>query len=298
MAEGTPAATHIGAPPLISGLSAFAGDYDLILCDVWGVVHNGVHAFPAACAALGRARAGGASVVLVSNAPRPHPAIIAMLDGFGVPRSSYDAVVTSGDVTRALLAARAGARVFHLGPERDLGTYEGLDVVLAPLDEADLVVCTGLFDDDTETPDDYADMLAQMKARDLSFICANPDLVVERGASLVYCAGTIAKAYEDIGGGTVYCGKPYLPIYETALAQADAVRGGPVDRARVLGIGDALRTDIAGADAAGFDSLFIAGGIHAIELKAVDGAVPDSASLAALFEGHAHPRGVMPRLAW
>ncbi|MFG1391981.1 TIGR01459 family HAD-type hydrolase [Xanthobacter agilis] len=298
MAEGTPAAHRIGAPPLIAGLSAFAADYDLILCDVWGVIHNGVHAFPAACAALEQARAGGATAVLVSNAPRPNTAIIAMLDGFGVPRTSYDAIVTSGDVTRTLLSARGRVNVFHLGPERDLSTYDGLDIALGPLEAADLVVCTGLFDDNVETPDDYADMLAQMKARSLPFICANPDLVVERGASLVYCAGAIAKAYEDIGGEAVYCGKPYRPIYETALGLATALRGGRLDTARVLGIGDALRTDIAGANAAGFDSLFIAGGIHAAELKAADGAVPDSASLAALFDGHAHPRGVMPRLAW
>lgn len=298
MAEGTPAANQIDAPPLIPGLSAFAGDYDLILCDVWGVVHNGLSAFPAACAALGRARAGGASVVLVSNAPRPNTAIVAMLDGLGVPRSSYDAIVTSGDVTRALLETRGKANVFHLGPERDLSTYDGLDVAQSPLPDADLVVCTGLFDDNVETPEDYADMLGQMKARDLPFICANPDLVVERGNRLVYCAGAIARAYEELGGAAVYCGKPYRPIYDTALALAETLRGGPVDKARVLGIGDALRTDIAGATGAGFDSLFIAGGIHAAELKAVDGAVPDTASLAALFEGHAHPRGVMPRLAW
>ncbi|MFG1477546.1 TIGR01459 family HAD-type hydrolase [Xanthobacter sp. V4C-4] len=298
MAEDTPAAPHHGAPPLIAGLSTFAGDYDLILCDVWGVIHNGISAFPAACAALGRARAGGASVILVSNAPRPHTAIMAMLDGLGVPRTSYDAIVTSGDVTRALLAGRSGARVFHLGPERDLGTYDGLDVVLGPLADADLVVCTGLFDDNVETPDDYADMLAQMKARDLPFICANPDLVVERGQRLIYCAGAIAKAYEALGGDTVYCGKPYGPVYATALAQAEQLRGGPVDAARVIGIGDALRTDIVGANDAGFDSLFIAGGIHAAELKSIDGAVPDAASLAELFNGHAHPRGVMPRLAW
>jgi len=301
MADGTPApqsAARPSAPPLASGLSAMIADYDLILCDVWGVVHNGIASFPAACAALGRARAGGAQVVLVSNAPRPNTAIIAMLDGLGVPRSSYDAIVTSGDVTRTLLASRPGAKVFHLGPERDLPTYDGLDVVLAPLAEAELVVCSGLFDDTVETPDDYADMLAQMKARDLPFICSNPDLVVERGNSLIYCAGAIAKAYEDIGGDTTYCGKPYRPIYDTALALAEQLRGAAVDRARVLGIGDALRTDIAGANDAGFDSLFIAGGIHAAELKAHDGAVPDSAALAELFSGHAHPRGVMPRLAW
>ncbi|MFG1360060.1 TIGR01459 family HAD-type hydrolase [Xanthobacter pseudotagetidis] len=285
-------------PPLVPGLSAFADDYDLILCDVWGVLHNGVTAFAPAGEALTKARAGGRTVLLVSNAPRPNPFIVKMLDRLGVPRTAYDDVVTSGDVTRALIAARPGVKVFHLGPERDIGTFDGLDMVKVPMEEADITVCTGLLDDEVETPDDYRDLLASMKARCLPFICANPDLVVERGEKLVYCAGAIAKAYEKIGGETIYCGKPYPPIYQAALARAAELRGAPVAKDRVLGIGDALRTDIAGANDAGFDSLFIASGIHAGELNAVDGAVPDEASLSALFDGHAHPRGVMPRLAW
>jgi HAD superfamily hydrolase (TIGR01459 family) len=285
-------------PPLVPGLSVFADDYDLILCDVWGVMHNGVTAFAAAGEALTRAREGGRTVLLVSNAPRPNPFIVKMLDRLGVPRSAYDGVVTSGDVTRALIAARPGVKVFHLGPERDIGTFDGLDMVKVPMEEADITVCTGLLDDEVETPDDYKDLLARMKARALPFICANPDLVVERGDKLVYCAGAIAQAYEEIGGEAVYCGKPYRPIYEAALARAAELRGAAVAKERVLGIGDALRTDIAGANDAGFDSLFIASGIHAGELNAVDGAVPDGASLSALFNGHAHPRGVMPRLAW
>ena len=205
------------APPLVEGLSAFSGDYDLILCDVWGVLHNGVAAFPAACEALTKARAGGATVVLVSNAPRPNRFIMGMLDGLGVPRSAYDAIVTSGDVTRDMLEARPGARIHHLGPPRDVGTFDGLDLTLASLEEADLVVCTGLLNDDVETPDDYADALAAMKARELPFICANPDLVVERGDKLIFCAGAIAQAYEQIGGKAYWCGKPYRPIYDTPL---------------------------------------------------------------------------------
>lgn len=286
-------------PPMVSGLSAFAADYDVILCDIWGVVHNGVAAFPEACAALTKAREGGALVLLVSNAPRPNAFIVGMLDKLGAPRTAYDAIVTSGDVTLALLRERPGARVYHLGPDRDLGTYDGLDLTLVPLAEADLVVCTGLLDDDVETAEDYRAEVEIMKARNLPFICANPDLVVERGDKLIYCAGAIAQIYEQMGGKTVYCGKPYGPIYDTALAKAAELRGGrAVDRRKVLGIGDALRTDIAGANDAGFDSLFIASGIHAHELKATAGAVPDEASLSALFDGHAHPRGVMPRLAW
>ncbi|MDI4666702.1 TIGR01459 family HAD-type hydrolase [Xanthobacter autotrophicus] len=290
--------SHPHAPPLVTGLSAYAGQYDLILCDVWGVLHNGVAAFPSACDALTRMRAGGATVVLVSNAPRPHRFVMEMLDGLGVPRTAYDAIITSGDVTREMLAARTGARTYHLGPGRDLGLFEGLDLVLTDLAEADLVVVTGLFHDEVETPDDYVETIAAMKARDLPLICANPDLVVERGEKLIFCSGAIAKAYEEVGGKAVWCGKPYRPIYDTAFAHAEVIRGGAIDRARVLGIGDALRTDIAGANDAGFDSLFISGGIHAQELKSVDGAIPDTESLAELFTGHAHPRGVMPRLAW
>lgn len=299
MAEGTNGTSaHPHAPPMVSGLSVFAGEYDLVLCDVWGVIHNGVAAFPAACAALGRARAGGATVLLVSNAPRPNAFVQTMLDGFGVPRTTYDGIVTSGDVTRAVLAARPGVRMFHLGPPRDLGTFEALDLRLTGLAEAEVVVCTGLLDDDVETPEDYRGTLETMKARALPLICANPDLVVERGDKLIYCAGAIAEAYEKLGGEALWCGKPYRPIYDTALERAEALRGGPIDRTKVLGIGDALRTDIAGANDAGFDSLFISGGIHAEELKSIDGAVPDTESLADLFTGHAHPRGVMPRLAW
>lgn len=289
---------HPHAPPLVPGLSVYAGQYDLILCDVWGVLHNGVAAFASAGEALTRYRAQGATVVLVSNAPRPNPFVVKMLDGLGVPRTAYDAIVTSGDVTREMLAARAGARVYHLGPERDLSTYDGLDLTLAGLADANLVVCTGLFDDEVETPEHYRDTLAAMKARDLTLICANPDLVVEHGDKLIFCAGAIAQAYEEIGGKAVWCGKPYRPIYDTAFARAEVIRGGAIDREKVLGIGDALRTDIAGANDAGFDSLFISGGIHAQELKSIDGAIPDTESLAELFTGHAHPRGVMGRLVW
>ncbi|MEW6257881.1 MAG: TIGR01459 family HAD-type hydrolase [Pseudomonadota bacterium] len=291
-------ATGLVAPRRVAGLSQMAGEYDLILCDIWGVVHNGVRAFPAACDALARARAGGASVVLVSNAPRPADFVATLLERLGVPEGTYDAIVTSGDVTRAVLSERSGARVYHLGPPRDIGTFDGLGLTMTDLDVADLVVCTGLFDDEVETPQDYAERLAAMRARNLFFICANPDIVVERGSRLIYCAGAIAQLYDEMGGDTLYCGKPHKPIYDTALARGRALRDGAIGEGRVLCIGDALRTDIIGATAAGFDSLFIASGIHAEELNAKEGAEPDAAALSNLFSGHAHPRGVMPRLAW
>lgn len=296
MSGSTPAGQ--GAPPLVHGLSAFAGDYDVILCDIWGVIHNGVAAFPAACAALEKARAGGARVVLVSNAPRPNPYVSIILDGLGAPRSAYDAIVTSGDVTRMLMSQHSGSRMFHLGPERDLPLFEGVDVTLVPLEEAQGVVCTGLFDDTVETPDDYAEMLARMGEQELPFICANPDLVVERGPRLIYCAGAIAVAYEAIGGEVAYCGKPHQPIYDLALQTATDLCGRQIDHSRVLAIGDALRTDILGASRMGLDSLFIAAGIHAQDLRADDETAPDEGALAALFEGQPRPRGVMSRLSW
>ncbi|OYX11768.1 MAG: HAD family hydrolase [Rhizobiales bacterium 32-66-8] len=259
------------SPRRVAGLSALVGDYDLILCDVWGVLHNGT--------------------------TRPGPFVMTMLDGLGVPRTAYDGIVTSGDVTRAMLATHAGSRVYHLGPARDLGTFDGLGLIMTGQDDAQIVVCTGLLDDTVETPEDYVARLTAMRERDLTFICANPDIVVERGDQLIYCAGAIAKVYEEMGGKTVYCGKPHLPIYQEALAQATALRPG-LAAARVLCIGDALRTDILGATAAGLDSLFLAGGIHAEELGAEGGSEPSERALAELFAGHAHPRGVMPRLAW
>ncbi|MGQ3674756.1 TIGR01459 family HAD-type hydrolase [Xanthobacter sp. TB0139] len=298
MADGSGAPARPEAPPVISGLSAFAEDYDVILCDVWGVVHNGLAAFAAACDALEKVRAAGGHVILVSNAPRPSRHVATILDQLGASRTAYDTIVTSGDVTHLLLAAQPGAQVYHLGPDRDLGLYEGLDLTLAPLEAAQTVVCTGLFDDTCETADDYQPMLQQMRLRNMPFICANPDIVVERGAQLIYCAGAIAEAYDALGGQAVYCGKPHAPIYEIAMKKAEELRGRPVERTRVLGIGDALRTDITGASRAGLDSLFIAGGIHAAELNAEDGAAPDLQALSHLFQGQPQPRGVMTRLSW
>jgi HAD superfamily hydrolase (TIGR01459 family) len=178
-------------PPFIAHFATLAGDYDVALCDVWGVVHNGVVAAPEACDALTRFRERGGTVVLITNAPRPGERVArGILDLLGVPRVAYDGIVSSGDVTRALIAARAGACVFHIGPERDLPLFDGLAASMAPLERADYVVCSGLLDDTVETPRDYEDLVARMRARTLPMICANPDVVVERGDKLVYCAGS------------------------------------------------------------------------------------------------------------
>jgi HAD superfamily hydrolase (TIGR01459 family) len=273
-----------------------ADRYDAVLCDVWGVVHNSIVAFPEASDALGRFRQKGGAVVLITNAPRPGEVVRRQLDRLGMPRASYDAIVASGDVTRAIVAARGGA-IYHLGPERDLPIFEGLDVEFAPVERADFTVCTGLFNDDGETPDDYRDLLAAMRARNLFMLCANPDLVVERGDRLLYCAGALADLYGTLGGEVLYAGKPYAPIYQDALAQAQSALGRDVLRDRVLAIGDSIRTDLKGARAFGLDCLFVTAGIHSEEFGGRE--TPDAAALAHAFrEAEVVPTAITRRLVW
>src|SRR5215470_4955860 len=216
-------------PSLTAHFATLAPRYDVLLCDVWGVVHNGVAATAESCVALVEFRSQGGTVVLITNAPRPGDVVQAFIDNLRVPRAAYDAIVSSGDVTRSLVAERAGTRVFHVGPERDLPIFEGLDVELAPIERADFAVCSGLYDDTRETPQDYVKLIDAMQARKLTMICANPDVVVERGDHLVYCAGAIADLYAYAGGNVIYSGKPYRPIYEQAIARAQALRGQAVE---------------------------------------------------------------------
>jgi len=283
--------------PLVDRLSILAPRYDVLLSDVWGVIHNGVSAFPDACEALLRFRSGGGRVVLITNAPRPSFSVIEQLDRLRVPRAAYDDVVSSGDVTRDAILARAGQRVFHLGPPRDRPIFTGIDVTFAGEADADYVVCTGLFEDDHETPDDYRDRLADMRARGLFMVCANPDVVVDKGGRLIYCAGALADLYRAMGGEVLYAGKPYRPIYDAALAKAGAPDGTAAAPSRVLAIGDSMRTDYAGAKACGLDFLFVTSGIHADELGARD--APDGAALSTLFgDAGGAPVGVTARLRW
>jgi HAD superfamily hydrolase (TIGR01459 family) len=288
----------VALPPFIGHFAPFAGGYDVVLSDVWGVVHNGVAATPEACDALARFRAMGGTVVLITNAPRPGEVVARFtLDRLGVPRAAYDGIVSSGDVTHALIAARAGERVLHIGPKRDLPIFDGLDAPIAPLEEADYAVCSGLANDEVETPQDYRDLVERMHARALPMICANPDVVVERGDKLVYCAGAIADLYAAIGGEVIYAGKPYRPIYDQAMAIAQAARGKAVEHHRVLAIGDSVRTDLKGAAAFDLDCLFVTAGIHAEELGGRDS--PDTTALAGMFAAAAvAPKAVMRRLAW
>ncbi len=277
--------------------SALAPDYDAVLSDVWGVVHNGVAAFPEACDALTRFRDAGGAVVLITNAPRPNGVVANQVAQFGAPRSIYDAIVSSGDVTRDEIAKRPGQSILHVGPKRDLAIFEGLDVTFAPVERADYVVCSGLFNEETETPDDYRDLLGQMLSRRLFMVCGNPDVVVERGEQLLYCAGAIADLYARMGGEVLYAGKPYAPIYDLALKLAEDARGKLVDRKRVLAIGDSVRTDFKGAAAYGIDCLFVTAGIHAAEFGGREDPDPDAVERV-LVEAGGKPRAIARKLKW
>jgi HAD superfamily hydrolase (TIGR01459 family) len=281
---------NIPNPPLVDGLRVLAGEYRALLCDVWGVIHDGVRAHAEAANALQAFRKTGGTVVLITNAPRPKDAVVAQLDRFGVPRDAYDDVITSGEVARSLLAEQPGVGVHHVGPDRDLPLYDGLDVRLVGDAECTLVSCTGLVDDTTESPDDYAASMRRWRQHQLPMLCANPDIVVERGDRLIWCAGALAERYRTLGGEATVVGKPYGDIYRVALS---SVGGGE----RVLAVGDSMETDIRGAVNAGLDAAFVTGGIHwAAFGRRAD---PDLAAVhAALAEAGLAARAVMARLAW
>lgn len=249
--------------PLISSIAPFAASSDLWFVDIWGVMHNGVRPFASSVAACEAFRKQGGTALLVTNSPRPHESVARQLDSIGVARSAYDGIVSSGDVSRSLIDAWAGRRILHIGPERDLPIFVGLRAVPgASADDAEVAVCTGLFDDESETPDNYSALLQTLKARNVPMICANPDLKVERGGRIIYCAGAIAAAYVALGGTVNYAGKPFRPIYDLALRTGSELRRGEVSKDRVLAIGDGVGTDIAGASNFGIRSVFIASGVH------------------------------------
>jgi HAD superfamily hydrolase (TIGR01459 family) len=276
------------------GLRDLVGGVDVLLSDIWGVVHNGLVAFPEACEALRNFRAQGGTVILITNAPRPADSVQRQLRKLDVTDETYDAIVSSGDLTRNFVAGHPGERMFWVGPERDNSIYRGLDPLLAPLGEADYIVCTGLFDDETESAENYRAMMQQARARKLTLICANPDIVVERGDRLIYCAGAIAELYRELGGEVIFYGKPHRPIYERAVALAAERRGQAVSLNRVLAIGDSVRTDLAGAHGFGIDCLFVTRGIHADDFEGIDQL--DPASVKELF-GHP-PRALTRELRW
>ncbi|MDA9501710.1 TIGR01459 family HAD-type hydrolase [Bradyrhizobium sp. CCBAU 11357] len=276
------------------GLRELVGGVEVVLSDIWGVVHNGLESFPEACEALHTYRSRGGTVILITNAPRPADSVQRQLRKLGVPDEIYDAIVSSGDLTRLYVADHPGRKMFWLGPERDNSIYRGLDAVTAPLEQADYIVCTGLYDDETETAEDYRGMMLKARERKLTLVCANPDIVVERGDRLIYCAGAIAELYRELGGEVIFYGKPHRPIYERAMALAGERQGYQIDRKKVLAIGDSVRTDLTGAREFGIDCLFVTRGIHAEEFEGLDQLDPNS--VMELF-GHP-PKALMRELKW
>ena len=255
-------------PRLITGLSEIARDHDALICVFWGVVHNGHAPIPEAAEALRQFRRQHGPVVLLSNAPRLPGSVEDQFRRIGVATDCYDAIVTSGGAARDDLAAWTGPgkeqgkslALYYIGPEQDTGLLTGIDVARVGINQADVALCVGLVDDLTETPDDYSDILTSMRAKNLTMLCANPDLKVYRGSQLCWCAGALAKAYEAIGGPVVYYGKPYAAIYDRAMKQAGRPK-------KALAIGDALITDLRGAQDAGLEALFIADGLHGEEIE-------------------------------
>ncbi len=280
------------AIPLLTSIAGLASTCDAWIVDIWGVMHNGARAFAAAGEACRAFRASGGIVMLLSNAPRPFSAVVGHMASLGVDPAAYDGGVTSGDATRGLIEDFAGRPLLHIGPDRDKGLFQGLDVKIAAAEAAQAIVCSGLYDDTRETPDDYAELFDRLVARRLPMVCANPDLVVERGDKLVYCAGALAAVYAEKGGEVVYAGKPYLPIYERTFAAIERVKGSPVHKERILAIGDGLDTDLLGAHRAGLRSVLIASAVS------LPGGL-DQPTLAQLFASRPfRPVAALPALAW
>jgi HAD superfamily hydrolase (TIGR01459 family) len=296
---------HDEAPLLDHGLADLAERYDLVLCDVWGVIHNGVAHHPAAVDALQRYRRGGGTVVLITNAPALARNVVARLDSLAVPRDAYDAVATSGDVTVAMIVEAGCPPLFNIGPDREIDLYYearrlGLrKPTLVGVEQAELVIAISPADHIGHRLEDYDVLLQIMLARKLVMICANPDIVVEVGDTLEYCAGAIAERYEAIGGAVIQAGKPFPPIYERALGLARD-RIGDVPTSRILAIGDAMHTDMQGAQNQGIDALFITSGIHRAELHGATRGTPlDQAALRQFLTSRdAKPVAALAMLAW
>lgn len=281
--------------PVLSSIAPFAETSELWFVDIWGVMHNGVRPFASSVAACEAFRKRGGTALLVTNSPRPRESVAKQLDGLGVSRDAYDSIVSSGDVSRSLIEVWAGQPILHIGPARDLPIFAGLSAQPgASADDAVVAVCTGLYDDETETPDNYSGLLEKLRARDVPMICANPDMKVERGGRIIYCAGAIAAAYAALGGFVSYAGKPYRPIYELALKMGSAIRGRAVVKDHVLAIGDGVATDIAGASGFGIRSVFIASGISVRAHETMDHAARR------LFtnDSAARPVAVMKDFVW
>ena len=283
---------------LVPGLSKIVTRYQFLLCDIWGVVHNGINAFDSACDALRKFRIEqNGRVALITNAPRPSKVINEQLSNLGVSSNDFDTIVTSGDVTREYLIRSETVNVYHIGPNRDLGLFEGMNINLVDANSAETVVCTGLVDDTKDSPDDYKNILKHLAEKKLNFICANPDVVVERGDKLIWCAGALAQLYTKLGGQVEMLGKPHKPIYDLALEKLGKLNGSPVSKKSVLAIGDGLPTDIKGANSQEIDVLFITGGIHSADFGGPDS--PDESKIIDRLKKEKFTvTAAMPKLVW
>ena len=277
------------------GLSALSGRFNTAFCDVWGVVHNGERVHQSAVEALTKFREQGGAVILVTNAPRPSNEIIDEILTMGVPESAFDALVSSGEVTRNLIAQYEGQSVYRLGPQSDDGLFKGIDVKLGSIDQAKAIICSDL--EYGKTPKDYAQDVLDWKACGLPFICANPDKLVEVGDQLIYCGGALDDVYQDAGGEVIMAGKPFKPIYDRASQLALDTRNIAIEDQKIVAIGDSARTDATGAAKINAGFFFISGSIHAHELGPVDD--PDPTKIETLLAPiGANSVGYSPKLVW
>ena len=270
---------------IISALDQISDRYKALFVDLWGCVHNGITAYPEAVAALKAYRDQGGKVVLVTNSPKPRAGVAEQLKQFNVPVDCYDTIATSGDSARsAMFRGAVGEKVYFMGEwERDAGFFEPLKILdhpihieRVPLDQAEGIVCCGPFDPMADPAVNRPDFL-YAKQKGLKLLCANPDIVVDRGEVREWCAGALAKLYTEMGGESLYFGKPHPPIYDLARRRLRALDVDISDD-EILAIGDGPHTDISGAMGEGIDSLFISGGLAAAETKTSHHPDPDALS--------------------
>lgn len=267
---------------IIDKLANISQNYDALFVDLWGCLHNGIEPFASAVDAL---KGYSGKVVLLTNSPRPNTGVIPQLEQIGVPADIYDGIVSSGDSAQfAMASGVVGHKIYHIGPERDLGFFEGIDVELVSLEDAEGIVCTGLCEDRSETPDDYRLTILTGVNRGLKLLCANPDITVDVGDQRIYCAGALAQAYAEAGGESLYFGKPHLPIYQLAYKRLAEIAGHTIDTDRILCIGDGVNTDIRGGVSENLDTLFITGGLAATDIDHSDGRYQQS--LDAFLQSH------------
>ncbi|SHI52632.1 TIGR01459 family HAD-type hydrolase [Wenxinia saemankumensis] len=276
---------------IIDSIAEIAAEYDAAFVDLWGCMHNGLHAFPEAVAAMRGFRRGGGTVVLLTNAPRARGPVATQIAGLGIPEECYDTIATSGDAARAaMFQGVVGRKVWFVGEQTDMSFFEPLKIVhdpvaieRVPLEEAEGIVCCGPFDR-FAAPDALRPQFLAARERGLKLLCANPDIVVDRGEAREWCAGALAQLYEEMGGEALYFGKPHPPVYDLARARLRDT-GARVEDSRILCIGDGIRTDILGAQGEGLDSLFITGGLAAAETATAPGGQPDAGRLDAFLTG-------------